>query len=932
MGRRPHPLIEQFFDRGTKLKDNSNRYRYRCKACGEWNEKGRYDSLIKHVTKICPGMTDADRINVCLAHHGLKNGTGHPMYDGLLHSGPNTGPSSSSPASSSTSLSQPHTGSQAHGPPIFQSLAQNAIWTPLETLAEVSRQIEASEKQDDHLAHDPAHDPATEAVQTTLAAAIPSIAASAANQSELQHQFTPENTPKDVIQQRISEFESQGFEELRLQQLLQPATSPSQTALSVAAAAATARLSSSLLDPHILSDAAIAEQVAQAAPSDAMEIEYPVEERAQERSHATPPAENAQEAVHSVNSVNPLGSVNNMNNAAHSTPWDGMTMTYMAEDLHVPVTVSDHAHQLGLSLNKGGYRMDTHISLDGTRHRHSRARFDPKRRREVQEVRRIGACIRCRILRKNCSRGTPCDTCKKVLSPRVWRTGCIRTKLTHLIDLYSAGVQVVMAQQRINAFKASYFLENTGFVVEASHFPETKHCITFQVVQGLPKDADENTVNGSSPKPVILLDGDKEDIPGKVEAYMRHMLPQYIAHEPSPYVRVTLELADALVQETDDELLRRSLELWGIVELMDRERQWTMLVKSPQPGVEDHLIKDDTESEAYSNICMQLTAAAERKAAALCKLVLAGVDKQLTDGKTKPGFPMFLTIMLFLNCLEKTTWAFKAWDQENLRPKWPLEQPPSSYTNQGHKFTELLRLVLVIRHVLPKTLQSEPDMPIAEESDRPIVNKYFHDLNITPRFLRMRYNPNNFQPTDSRSLEFLFCAQLLLDPSTAGSPPIMSEAHFSTTPQSASTPREPIPSEDAPPPMQAASSPRDGASTQIVDAPQTSVPSEGSVPQEGHIPPDGSTPASESSKAIDSAPPKAHDPGSPPADNADLPMTDSATSPINDRRRHDTTPEKLESPSRPASAAHSTDPPGDSASVAPQENAQAISQEVCQDV
>ena len=54
------------------------------------------------------------------------------------------------------------------------------------------------------------------------------------------------------------------------------------------------------------------------------------------------------------------------------------------------------------------------------------------------------------------------------------------------MDLYSAGVQVVMAQKRINSYKTTYNLVNTGLVVQASHFPETGHKATFQVLQGTP--------------------------------------------------------------------------------------------------------------------------------------------------------------------------------------------------------------------------------------------------------------------------------------------------------------------------------------------------------------------------------------------------------------------------------------------------------------
>ncbi|KAI1194577.1 hypothetical protein F5X97DRAFT_310671 [Nemania serpens] len=750
MGRRPNPLILEFFERGAKLNDNSNRYHHRCKACGEDFPKGRIDSLTNHLTKKCPAISEADRINACLSLHGINSASGRPKYDGLLHSGPNMGPDLDRGLGSHPGLSIDQTAIQAHN--------QNQIWTPLETLAEVSRQIEANEKHDDH------HDPTAVAVQTTLAAAIPNIVSAGSDPFEPQEQFTLENPPlsysnqpqhekKDTTPQKTSEFVHHEFsaEEQRIHQLLQSPTSPSQTALSVAAAAATARLTSSLLDPQLLSDAAIAEQIAQVAPSADMMIDYPEPER----DHHSPQAAQAAQ----VSPVTPVTPPPPTRVAEQVTPWGGMT--YMAEDIHGPATVTDHAHQLGPNL-KGGYRMDTTTSPDGSRQRHSRAKFDKERRIEVQEVRRIGACIRCRILRKVCSKGTPCDTCKKVLSPRVWRTGCVRTKLSEFIDLYSAGVQVVMAQKRINEYKTSYHLENTGVVVEASHFPESGHTVTFQVLQGYPKEADESAIKLGSHIPVVLLDNNKEDIPGKVETYMRNMLPEYIMHEPSPHVRVTLEVADQIAKETNDELLKRSLELWGIVEMMDRERQWTMLSKFSQPEVEDHWIKDDTESEAYSNICMQLTAAAERKASVASRNLLNGIQRSLQDGKTKLGFPMFLTVMLFLNCLEKTTWAFKAWDQENLRPKWPLEQPPRRYTNQGHGLTELLRMLLVIRHVLPKTSQSDPDVPIVAEGEEPEVKKYFHDLQVTPRYLRMRYHENNFQPTDSRSLEFLFCAQLLL--------------------------------------------------------------------------------------------------------------------------------------------------------------------------
>ncbi|KAI4869381.1 hypothetical protein F4820DRAFT_407245 [Hypoxylon rubiginosum] len=737
MGRKPNPLILEFFERGAKLNDNSNRYHHRCKNCGEDFPKGRIDSLTNHLTKKCPAISEEDRVHACLALHGLPNGADRTRFDGLLHTGPNAGPPPPSALVQNQNLNQSQN----------QNQNQNQIWTPLETLAEVSRQIEANEKHDEHVPS--SQDPTAEAVRTTLAAAVPVMAST--NPFELHEQFTLENPPmsfdsrlhdnKDVPQTELSA-------EDRLRQLLQNAGSPSQSALSVAAAA-TARLNPSLLDPHLIPDEAIPELAPQPQPQP--QIQLQLESQSTDMMIEYPPSPEQQPAPAPAPTLA----------STSATPWDGMT--YMAEGIHAPATVNDHGQHLGMTLNRGGFRMDTSNVLHGARHRHSRARFDSSRRKQVQEVRRIGACIRCRILRKTCSRGNPCTTCSKVLQPRVWLAGCVRTKLCDYINLYSAKVQAVMSQKRINNYKSSYQLENAGIVVEASHFPETGFKAIFQVMQGTQKEG-ENTLpdsNGSSR--VLLLDYGNEDISGKVESYMRQTLNELISREPSHYVRVTLEIATMVAEKTNDELLKRSLELWGIVEMMDRERQWTMLVKSPKDDVEDYWIKDDSDSEAYTNICMQLTAAAERKADTASQNLLKGIQHNLQDAKIKLGFAMFLTVMLFLNCMEKTTWAFKAWDEENLRPKWPLQKPPSDYTQQGEKLTELLRMLLAIRHVLPKMIITDEDSPIMADDNDPLIQRYFQHLNVTPSYLQTRIEHSNFQPTDSRSLEFLFCAPLLLN-------------------------------------------------------------------------------------------------------------------------------------------------------------------------
>src|SRR4051812_34450172 len=71
MGRKPNPLILEYFNRGPKLEDASNRYQHTCKSCGERFPKGRIDSLVNHLTKKCTSLSFQERTKIVLRLHDL---------------------------------------------------------------------------------------------------------------------------------------------------------------------------------------------------------------------------------------------------------------------------------------------------------------------------------------------------------------------------------------------------------------------------------------------------------------------------------------------------------------------------------------------------------------------------------------------------------------------------------------------------------------------------------------------------------------------------------------------------------------------------------------------------------------------------------------------------------------------------------------------
>lgn len=484
--------------------------------------------------------------------------------------------------------------------------------------------------------------------------------------------------------------------EERLQALLPGGTSSPDVSNISVAVAATARLNPSFLDPQLVNgDAAVAS--------------------------SPPPEGTPSPHVAAISAVEP-----NV-----TQPWG--EMTYLANAPPGPILTETPIAPM--PLNRGGMRMDTSDGSINGKPRHSRARFTPARRKEVQEVRKIGACIRCRILRKNCGKGDPCDTCRKVLAPRVWRTGCVRTRLHEQLDLYSAGVQVVLSQNRINLLKDQLQPINNGTVIQVSHFPETDIHISAPTLVAMLGPSESQAAARESKEPfqqVVMIDQDTEDIPDKIEKYMRDALPLLIDRESSNFMRITLETAKQRLEEEEDELLRKALELWGLVEIIDRERQWTFLEKPGAEGEQPRWIKEPqsgNDADIYTMICMQLNAAAERKANNTSKALLSLMHRLLQDSKTKIDFKMFLTALIFLNCVEKSTWAFKAWEQDHLRPGWPLERDPSAFTQQGSNLASLLRMLLAIRKALPQTARSEDGKLVAKDQDPQVVT-FFESLDL----------------------------------------------------------------------------------------------------------------------------------------------------------------------------------------------------------
>lgn len=399
-----------------------------------------------------------------------------------------------------------------------------------------------------------------------------------------------------------------------------------------------------------------------------------------------------------------------------------------------PIAMNQHGMITEFSAEYGNGKRPTRPKVRG--------RFNPARRKEVQEVRKLGACLRCRMLKKPCSGESPCSTCRNVESARLWKQPCVRSRLADELDMYSAGLHAVLAYHDVNIVKGQVKVRNCNTQIDASHYPETTVYATFQALRPednpIPSDIDPSL--GGLPRQyanVRLLDNDGDDLPMKIEAYMKRMMPVFIEKVPTHFMSTVLNTAMELAIQKQDPLLNRVLELWTTVHiLVDHELRWSMSETSSLASESGHgiQINENTNGESYNILHLQLNAAAEKKAAQISKSVLNDLERRLLQRSSTSSFETFLVAIILLNCVEKSTWLFKSWEQESFHARWPLDKTPHWYSSQGDKVSDMIQMLLRIRGIPPRTYNRIGDGVLATDGE-PVAREFFEKLQLNCKSL-----------------------------------------------------------------------------------------------------------------------------------------------------------------------------------------------------
>ena len=732
MGRRPNPLMAEFFQRGNKISNGSNRYEQTCKRCNEYFPKGRNESMVPHLTKKCPGINRQERARIIFRLHDLALPDLNPYID------PNYAPEVAQ------DTSQPENGNnnpqnQPGRPRAARTQDRNQDFDGLNVLAEASRRVGRDEREDAGIADGTVLDPQLEAgdLPGNTIARLP-IHATAA--SFLPPSYTYETHLSSFSQDHLADHPLIDKDHADFSALATP-------------------------EDMILAHGVMA-NMGMSKSSDVPGL------RAQTQGHEFHKLNTEHFQVRSPGSSSPL--TQSLLSSQTEPADEGSFLRTQAQTI-MPLESGSLASQHFIPAPSNPSKPSTPLPEDSMAHfqdpkPRGRGKFvSDARREEVRKVRSLGACLRCRMLRKPCSKDTPCITCAPISNPRLYKVSCIRTKLDEEFPLYFTTPYTVLANHELNGLKEQAIVAAFEGVVEAFHFPG--HKISFKANQLTMLTAADPVDFGIGLTPeneVIVLKLMSDDVLRKVERYLQEVTADVIGKETSPAMQASLQFAQVLKGQQEqgtilvkpDNLLSEVIELWVATVLITDTQLTAFFTVVPNNGTGSSLIDANANPVSDWMLKNQFRAAIEKRADTICKSVLHHFEKRVVFRNMGNNFETFLVAFLMLNCAERMYWLFRRWALPNAQ--FPLEGDPTTYADKAESFFQFIQMMFNMRRILEPKVMEDPQtgLLIASNPEDTALTAWLTVVGFTTD-LTAHFGPGQFNPDDSRSLDGVFSGRII---------------------------------------------------------------------------------------------------------------------------------------------------------------------------
>ncbi|KAI1616623.1 hypothetical protein EDD37DRAFT_617898 [Exophiala viscosa] len=743
MGRKPHPLITEFYIRGAKVCDTSNRYDHTCRKCGEHVPKGRIENLQAHLTKHCTALNKFERVKILLRFHDLARPNVRPNID------PNyVEPDDLTAGTAPTPARAP------------AAATEEQDFDALNVLAEASRQVghNAQAPFDFAALHTVRHDDFdptgqdfahTQAVPTQSDGHVAAlVAAQDVVDPQLDAHFdndedflaAPEMLAKNnVISTTMPPDFSQVF-----------SYNPNEVSVT----------QDGLLSPNLVttqSQALTAMSAGEAFDRTMMEMEI----------------ENGTPLDDLMSDTLPQGQAFHLSALFETQPVPRESTTSQTLVSTTSETIGSVPGFRPIAMNPNGQATQNMLRSKAVADPKVRGPMTNEKKEQSRATRKVGACMRCRMLRKPCGdTPDPCKLCASVQNPRYWKK-CLRGSVKDKYPLYRVSAYRTTLFQETELMKRATINDKIDANIEAFHFDEYKVILTCREVKPKtrlfsPANAQDANLPFGDAGIVVIDAGIPNDNGPRVERYLKAITPAVIMRERSAIIKACLNYAVSLnvppqvvvTAKDDKNPIPDVIDLWTVTALLtnpDWKENFVVVADGTDgtDGTEERtVIGADSSSYAYFMVSLQFRAMLEKRADALYRAVVGHFDKRVYDPLKVPGFDTLLAAIIFLNCAERMSWQFRVWENEQSRPfRWVCDESPDAYADKGEKLAEAVQLALSLRQLDPKLAIDTESGLLAVQNEEDDTLALFLATAQIPGDFATRHENAAFNQFDYRSLD-----------------------------------------------------------------------------------------------------------------------------------------------------------------------------------
>jgi hypothetical protein len=423
-----------------------------------------------------------------------------------------------------------------------------------------------------------------------------------------------------------------------------------------------------------------------------------------------------------------------------------------------PISVTSDVEQQtypfasGLEASDAHFQMWSPAGATPSAPKKVRGAFAPDRRTAVKEVRKKGACLRCRMLKKSCDSADPCKECAKLENARMWKGQCVRTRLAHIFNVFSSTLFMSINHRVVENLRTTNSFTNLPGRLEVSYFPNARLSITFPCLRlTTPEHAHADIIINTENEGI----GVGSTFDSKISQYGARLLAKHFDPKLDPvlfghvskFMYHTLKVATTMKACT---LISRAVDLWVCVTLLKKGETELLAIHEPQlppsnvPVDLGHSAMQRSEGVHY--IYIQLRRKLERSCDVHFRAIMTELEKSLIQRKQADNFETFLGTVILLRSLELVGYMYKGWDhlvdpsiggrKDGLYgvESWPLENSPGFYWQQGEQFSDLLVSMLRLRKVIP-AMRIQDGQLRANSVDKD-VRDWFEAMELRADFLQ----------------------------------------------------------------------------------------------------------------------------------------------------------------------------------------------------